>query len=47
MKKDVEIILKERIKENKKIFSKEELEIINNNFKTIIKIYLLRILDKI
>ena len=33
------------IKENEKLFSKEELEIINNSIKVVKKIYLLAFLD--
>lgn len=42
---ELEEIVKERIKENEKLFSKEELEIINNSIKVIKKIYLLAFLD--
>lgn len=42
---ELEEIVKERIKENKKLFSKEELEIINNSIKVVKKIYLLAFLD--
>lgn len=42
---ELEEIVKERIKENEKLFSKEELEIINNSIKVVTKIYLLAFLD--
>jgi hypothetical protein len=42
---ELEEIVKERIKENEKLFSKEELEIINNSIKVVKKIYLLAFLD--
>lgn len=45
MKKDVEQIVKERIKENKKLFNEKELKIINNNVNIIKKVYILGILD--
>ncbi len=38
-------IIEERIKENKEIFSKEELQIITKNNILIKKIYLLGVLD--
>ncbi len=41
----IEEIVKERIRENEKIFDIEELKLINNNFNVVIKIYLLGILD--
>lgn len=49
MKKENEIIveiLKERIKENKNLFNKEEMKVINENLNIISKIYLIGILDK-
>lgn len=42
---ELEEIVKERIKENEKLFSKEELEIINNSIKVVKKTYLLAFLD--
>ena len=45
MEKDVEQIVKERIKENKKLFNEKELKIINNNVNIIKKVYILGILD--
>lgn len=42
---ELEEIVKERIKENKKLFSKEELEMINSSIKVVKKIYLLAFLD--
>ena len=42
----MEKLIKERIKENERLFNKEELTFINENIKTINKIYLLGILDK-
>lgn len=44
-KLNVEKIVKERIKENKKIFNKEELIFLNNNVNIIKKIYLVGIVD--
>ena len=47
-KEDEEImedILKERIEENKELFSKEELTLLNNNVNIIKKIYLLGAID--
>ena len=38
-------LIKERINENEKLFSEEELKIINEKFSLISKIYLLGILD--
>lgn len=38
-------ILKERIKENKNLFSEEELTLLNNNVKFIKKIYLLGVVN--
>lgn len=38
-------IIERRIKENKKIFSKEELEIINNNMEIVKKIYVMGIIS--
>ncbi len=37
--------IKERIKENIKMFSREELEILKNNKNILLKIYLLGMLD--
>ena len=42
---ELEEIVKERIKENEKLFSKEELETINSSIKVVKKIYLLAFLD--
>lgn len=42
---ELEEIVKERIKENEKLFSKEELEVINSSIKVVKKIYLLAFLD--
>ena len=42
---NVEKIVKERIKENKKIFNSEELIFLNNNVNIIKKIYLVGIVD--
>lgn len=42
---ELEEIVKERIKENEKLFSKEELEMINSSIKVVKKIYLLAFLD--
>ena len=42
---ELEGIVKERIKENEKLFSKEELEMINSSIKVVKKIYLLAFLD--
>lgn len=41
----IEKILKERIKENEKMFTDKELQIINNNVNIIKKIYLLVFMD--
>lgn len=41
----MEKFIKERIKENKELFSKEELKIIDNNVNVVKKIYILSILD--
>lgn len=38
-------ILKERIKENQKLFNKYEIKVINNNFKIAKKIYLLGVVN--
>lgn len=43
--KDVVEIVKERIEENEKLFTREELKIIENNFNIVTKIYLLGIVD--
>lgn len=45
MEKDVEQIVKERIKENENLFSNKELIIINDNFNVIKKIYLIGIIN--
>jgi hypothetical protein len=42
---ELEEIVKERIKENEKLFSEEELEMINSSIKVVKKIYLLAFLD--
>lgn len=44
-KEIVEEIVKERVKENEKLFSEEELNFIKNNSKLIEKIYLLGNID--
>lgn len=41
----LEEIVKERIFENEKLFSKDELSILNDNFKVIKKIYLLGLIN--
>lgn len=41
----VEEIVKERIKENEKLFTKKELKFINNNFNLIKKIYLIGVIN--
>lgn len=41
-----DIIVKERIKENEKLFSVEELKIVNENFNVVTKVYLLGLIDK-
>lgn len=41
----IEEILKERIKENEKLFNKKELKIVKENKNIIEKIYLIGILD--
>lgn len=41
----IEEIVKKRIEENQELFSKKEIEIINNNPVIIKKIYLLGLLD--
>lgn len=43
--KIIEKVLKERIEENKKLFSKEELILLNNNVNIVKKIYLLGTID--
>lgn len=43
---NVEKIIKERIKKNRREFSREELNIIKNNITTIIKVYLIAMIDK-
>lgn len=48
MKKENEIIeeiLKERIKENENLFNEEEIVLLNNNIKSIKKIYLLGLIN--
>lgn len=42
---NIDDFINERIKENKALFTKEELEIIKNNIKLTNKIYLFGILD--
>lgn len=44
-KLNVEKIVKERIKENEKLFIGEELQIINNNANIMKKVYILGLLD--
>ncbi len=41
----MEKFIRERVKDNKKLFSKEEIEIIESNMNVIRKIYILSILD--
>ena len=41
----VEKILLERIKENKKIFSKDEISVVEENIEIVEKIYFLGVLD--
>lgn len=41
----VEKILLERIKENKKIFSKDEISVVEENIEIVEKIYILGVLD--
>ena len=41
----VEKILLERIKENKKIFSKDEISVVEENIEIVGKIYFLGVLD--
>lgn len=41
----IEEILKERVKENKKLFNKKEIKIINSNIDIFSKIYLMGIYD--
>lgn len=40
-------IVKERIEENKELFTEEEFGILKNNFNIVTKIYLLGLLDEI
>lgn len=42
---ELEELVKERIKENEKLFNKEELILLNNNVSIIKKVYLLALLD--
>lgn len=44
-KENVEEIVKQRISKNEKLFTREELKIIENNFNIVTKIYLLGIVD--
>lgn len=44
-KENVEEIVKQRISKNEKLFTIEELKIIENNFNMVTKIYLLGIVD--
>ena len=41
----IEKILKERIEENEELFNKKELSLLNNNIKTIKKIYLMGLIN--
>lgn len=40
-----EEIVREVMKENKELFTKEDFKIINNNFKTVKKIYLIGLIN--
>ena len=42
---ELEELVKERIKENEKLFNKEELILLNNNVSIIKKVYLLALWD--
>lgn len=42
---ELEEYVKERIKENEKLFSKEDLEIINSSIKVVKKIYLMGLIN--
>lgn len=42
---EVEKIMKERIKENEKLFNKNDLKIINNNINIMKKIYLMGLIN--
>ncbi len=42
----IEDILKERIEKNQELFNKKEIKVINNNFNTICKMYMLGLKDK-
>ena len=42
---NLEKLVKERIKENEKLFKKEEIYFINKKIETIKKVYLLALLD--
>lgn len=44
-KENVVEIVKQRIKDNEKLFTEEELQIINNNVNIIKKVYILGLLD--
>ncbi len=44
-KKQIIEIVKERVKDNKKLFTQQEYDNINKNIDTYIKVYLLAILD--
>lgn len=45
MKKQIIEIVKERVKDNKKLFTQQEYDNINKNINLFIKIYLIAILD--
>lgn len=47
MKKDVEEIIRERIEENKELFTEEEITFINHNFNIIMKVFIIGILDNV
>lgn len=44
-KENVVEIVKQKIKDNEKLFTEEELQIINNNVNIIKKVYILGLLD--
>jgi len=45
MKKDVEEIIRERIEENKNLFTEDELKFINNKINIIKKVYLIGLIN--
>ena len=45
MNMKIEDLIKERIKDNKNLFSQKEYDNVNKNINTYIKVYLLAILD--